>query len=62
MEMQIPLDSVTFRAESSDEGDRRRVSILRTNSRYVIRLDEELYDFLSEKYNHKLNENRGRIV
>jgi len=62
MGMQIPLDSVTFRAEPSDEGDRRRVSILRTSSGYVVRLDEGLYDFLSEKFNHKLSVNRGRIV
>ena len=62
MGMQIPLDSVTFKAEPSDEGDRRRVSILRTSSGYVVRLDEGLYDYLSEKYNHKLSENRRRIV
>ena len=62
MGMQIPLDSVTFRAEPFDEVDRRRVSILRTSSGYVVRLDEGLYDFLSEKYNHKLSVNRGRMV
>jgi len=62
MGMQIHLDSVTFRVEPSDEGDERRVSILRTSSGYVVRLDKGVYDFLSEKYNHKLSVNRGRIV
>jgi hypothetical protein len=62
MEMQIPLNSVTFKAEPSEEGDKRRVSILRTSSGYVVRLDEGLYDYLSKKYNHKLSENRGPIV
>jgi len=54
MEMQVPLESVTFRAEPSEEGDSRRVSILRISTGYVVRLDEGLYDFLSKKYNHKL--------
>ena len=62
MEMQIPLNSVTFKAEPSEEGDRRSVSILRTSSGYVVRLEKGLYDYLSKKYNHKLSANRGPIV
>lgn len=56
VELPMPLGSITYIRESH-ERDERRVSILKTDHSYIIRLDREPYNYLRKKLNIEVSEN-----